>query len=173
MKSIELKKTLDWFDKKELIRLITDLAKLRKDNMVWLDARIMGQEELPKLVEHYKEKILSGFWELDLKVAKKCISDFKKASRDRESLIDLMIFYVEKGTEFTLKYGEFQVQFYTSMKSMYRNVIKLLNNWGDNSIIEKFKPRLKSLVTKTERTEGYHGALSHMYEELRISGEDE
>lgn len=164
MKSAELKKTLTRFDKKELIRLIIELAKLRKDNRVWLDARLMGQEELPKLVEHYKEKILNGFWELDLKVAKKGISDFKKASKDREGLIDLMIYYVEQGTEFTRKYGEFHVQFYTSMKSMYRNVIKLLNNWGDKSFIEKFMPRLKAIVTKTEGMGwGYHDTLGEIY----------
>jgi hypothetical protein len=72
-----------------------------------------------------------------------------------------------------LKYGPFRSQFYLSMKSMYRNVIKTLNNLGDSSLIEKFRPRLKVLVTKTEGIEGYHEAFSHMYEELEEYREKE
>jgi len=113
----EVRKTLEGFEKKDLIQLIIELAKLQKDNMAWLDAKLLGQEEFPKLVEYYKEKIMSSFWELDLKLAKKGISDFKKASKDREGLIDLMIFYVEQGTEFTLKY------------------------WGDKSLIHDFRTK--------------------------------
>ncbi len=40
MRSTELKKILERFDKKELIRLIIDSAKLNKDNMEWLEMEL-------------------------------------------------------------------------------------------------------------------------------------
>lgn len=167
---LELKKIIKGFEKKELIGLVLELAKLRKDNMTWLETRLTGPEELSKSVEHYKEKIMSGFYdkagdlEIRLSIARQAISDFRKASKDRESLVDLMIFYVEKGTEVTLIYGDMSDRFYYSMESMYLDVIRLLNNWGDTSLTEKFRPRLEALVTKTESIGwGYHDTLSDIY----------
>jgi hypothetical protein len=165
MKSAGLKKTLEMFDKKELIRLVFELAKLRKDNMAWLETRLKGSEHLSESVEYYKKKILSSFeGRINLNVAKKAISDFRKASNDRESLIDLMLLYVESGTEITIKYGDMYEQFYYSLECMYGDTVELLNKWGDKNLIEKFRPRLKAVVTKTEGMGwGYHDTLSGIY----------
>ena len=61
------------------------------------------------------------------------------------------------------------------MRSLFRikrhKTIKLLNNWGDKSLIEKFMSRLEAIVMKTE--DGYHDALSRMYDKLRISGKED
>lgn len=161
----ELKKTLEGYEKKELIGLVLELARLRKDNMAWLETKLQGSEHLAESVEHYKKKILSGFeGRIKLNVAKKAISDFRKASNDRESLIDLMLLYVEKGTEITLTYGDMYEQFYYSLECMYGDAVELLNKWGDKNLIEKFRPRLKAIVTKTEGMGwGYHDTLDEIY----------
>ncbi len=161
----ELKKTLEGFEKKELVKLILEIAKLRKDNMVWLETKIQGSENLEESVEHYKKKILNGFeGRIKLNVAKKAISDFRKASNDKESLIDLMLLYVEKGTEITLTYGDMHEQFYYSLECMYGDEVELLKKWGDKSLIEKFRPRLEAVVIKTEGMGwGYHDTLSDIY----------
>lgn len=173
MKSTELKKTLKKFDKKELIELIIELAKLKKYNMEWLEIEFQRPDELPELLEYYKKKI-SRAWNLnDLTAAKKAVKDFKKASPDRESLIDIMIFYVEQGTEITLNYGDMYEDFYTRLENVYIDAIKLLNEWGDTKLIEKFRPRLEMLVTKTEDMGwGYHDVLWDWYDELGTSGKE-
>ena len=165
MRSTELKNILERFDKKELIRLIIELAKLRKDNMVWLDTKLQGHEKLSESIEHYKKKISGAFeGRIQLNVAKKAISDFRKASNDRESLIDLMLLYVEKGTEITISFGDMYEQFYYSLECMYGDAVELLNKWGDKNLIEKFRPRLKAVVTKTQGMGwGYHDTLSEIY----------
>lgn len=161
----ELKKTLEGYEKKELIRLVLELARLRKDNMSWLETKLKGSAHLAESVEHYKNKILSGFeGRIKLNVGKKAISDFRKASNDRESLIDLMLLYVEKGTEVTLTYGDLYEQFYYSLECMYGDAVELLKKWDDKNLIDKFRPRLKAVVTKTEGMGwGYHDTLSDMY----------
>ncbi len=138
MKSTEPKKTLEQFDKKELIRLIIESAKLNKDNMEWLEI------------------------------------DFKKASPDRENLIDIMIYYVEQGTEITLDCGDMYEDFYTKLENVYIDAIKLLNEWGDTKRIEKFRPRMETLVDKTEDVGwGYHDVLWDWYDELGASQKEE
>jgi len=175
MKSSELKKTLELFDKKELIRLVFELAKLRKDNMAWLETKLQGSEHLSESVEYYKKKILGSFeGRINLKDAKKAISDFKKASNDRESLIDLMLLYVEKGTEITISYGDMYEQFYYSLECMYGDAVELLNKWGDKNLIEKFRPRLKAVLTKTQGMGwGYHDTLSEIYYDELGEGDKE
>ncbi|VVB88128.1 Uncharacterised protein [uncultured archaeon] len=167
MKSTDLKKTLEKFDKKELIQLIIDLAKLKKYNMEWLEIEFQRPHALPELLEFYKKKI-SRAWDLnDLTAAKKAITDFKKASPDRESMIDLMIYYVEQGTDITFECGDMYEDFYTRLENVYIDAIKLLNEWGDTKLIEKFRPRLETLVDKTENMGwGYHDVLWDWYDEL-------
>ena len=165
MKSSELKKILEGYEKKALIGLFLELAKLQKDNMAWLETKLQGSEHLSESVEYYKKKILSSFeGRINLKVAKKAISDFRKASNDSESLIDLMLLYVEIGTEITIKYGDMYEQFYYSLECMYGDIVELLNKWGDKNLIEKFRPRLRAVVMKTEGMGwGYHDTLSGIY----------
>ena len=170
MKLAELKKKLVVFEKKELIGLVFELAKLRKDNMVWLETKFQDPEDIQKSVEHYKKKISCGFYtrsgdlNIRLSEAKKAISDFKKASKDRESLIDLMVFYAETGTDVTIIYGDMYEQFYYSLECMYWDTVELLNKLEDKNLIEKFRPRLKAMVTKTNGMGwGYHDTLSDIY----------
>lgn len=174
MRSTELKKTLERFDKKELIRLIIESAKLNKDNMEWLEIELQKPDELPELLKYYKKKILKAMDLNDLTAAKKAIADFKKASPDRESLIDLMIYYVEQGTEITLDCGDMYEDFYTKLENVYIDAIKLLNEWGDTKLIEKFRPRMETLVDKTEDVGwGYYDVLCDWYDELGASGKEE
>lgn len=174
MKYTELKKTLERFDKKELIRLIIELAKLKKYNMEWLEIEFQKPEGLPELLEYYKKKISKALDSNDFTAAKKAITDFKKASPDRENLIDLMIYYVEQGTEITLDCGDMYEDFYTKLENVYIDSIKLLNEWGDTRLIEKFRPRLEALVDKTEDVGwGYHDVLWDWYDELGKSGKEE
>jgi hypothetical protein len=95
MRSTELKKTLEIFNKKELIRLIIESAKLNIENMEWLEIELQKPDELPELLKYYKMKISKALDSNDFTSAKKAISDFKKASPDRENLIDIMIYYEE------------------------------------------------------------------------------
>ncbi|MBU4223059.1 MAG: hypothetical protein KKA10_15820 [Euryarchaeota archaeon] len=152
MKSTELKKTLEQFDKKDLQK----------------------PDELLELLKYYKMKISKALDSNDFTAAKKAISDFKKASPDRENLIDLMVYYVEQGTEITLDCGDMYEDFYTKLENVYIDAIKFLNEWGDTKLIEKFRPRMEILVNKTEDVGwGYHDVLWDWYDELGISEKEE
>lgn len=55
-------------------------------------------------------------------MGRKAISDYKKASGDEVGVLDIMVYYVEMGTKFTLEYGDIYEEFYDSLESMFKKV---------------------------------------------------
>lgn len=60
MKSAELKKTLEGFEKKELIRLIIELAKLKKYNMEWPEIEFQRPDGLLEIFVNKTEDVGVG-----------------------------------------------------------------------------------------------------------------
>lgn len=109
-----------------------------------------------------------GFGKLRLSNAKKAISDFKKICFNEDKLLDLMIFYVEMGVEFTNQYGDIDERFYNSIESMYESVMKKINDKNDRALFLKFRDRLLSIVDNTDGIGwGFHDALCGIYYDLK------
>jgi|Cruoilmetagenom7_1024161.scaffolds.fasta_scaffold02849_12 hypothetical protein len=168
-----LKLHLNDLNKSKLIHLIIELANLRKENLVYLEAKFAEPSELLEVTQYYKKIVQNEFYpmrgepKMRLSIAKRAVSDFKKASQNKEAVLDLMIFYVETGTKFTKDYGDINEAFYMSMESMYGKVVSLLNKSEDVRLIEYFRPRLRAIVKNAEGTGwGYYGNLSDFYDEL-------
>ena len=73
--------------------------------------------------------------QISLKDAKKAISDYKKATNDTISLIDLMVCYVEYGTEFLCEFGDIYEQYYYSLESVFSNALKLMKTFEYQEVI--------------------------------------
>jgi len=160
--------------KGELIKLVAELVNLRGENRAYVEAKFAKPSELPTAIEHYKKIIENEFFpkrgdpKMRLTVAKKAITDFKKATNSLEGVLDLMTFYVETGTKFTNTYGDIDEQFYTSMESTFWEVVETLNRTNDTELTWKFRPRLKAIVDDTKGIGwGYYDSLSDFYGELR------
>ena len=163
-----LKKELKEFDQKELIQLICELYKLNNDVQHYLSNQFIGEEAIIDLYEKTKKTINDeffperGFGKMRLGEAKNAISNFKKLSNDELKTLDLMLFYVELGTEFTNTYGDIDSKFYNSMVSMYNKVVIECNNNEKLFII--FQERLYSVVQESEGIGwGYHDDLCDIY----------
>ncbi|PET75582.1 hypothetical protein CN514_03890 [Bacillus sp. AFS001701] len=90
---------------------------------------------------------------------------FKKLSSDDYRTVDLMLFYVENGTEYTNMYGDIDSKFYSSMITMYDKVVVECNKNED--FFNSFKERLYSVVQKSEGIGwGYHDCLYDIYYSL-------
>ncbi len=164
----EMKSEIKKLDKKELARMLAELADFKPENGVWLKTRLYGPK-LESSLEFYKNRVKDAFFGKaapSLKLARNALNDYKKVSGDQENSIDLMVFYVESGTELTLKYGDMWGAFYTSLENVYVDVLKTLAKPENKHLIDKFKLRLKVLVEKTEDMGwGYGDTLSDYYEE--------
>ena len=79
-----------------------------------------------------------------------------------EGTIDLMIYYVERGTEFTCAFGDMDENFYYSLESMFDNVMKEIDT--HNLHKEEFIFRLQKIVENSNDIGwGYYDSLNGMF----------
>lgn len=93
-----------------------------------------------------------GFGRCSLSKAKDVIRSFGHVCKDPALYLDLQLYYVECGIEFTNEYGDIDERFYNSMESMYHDVIVTLNNLGDETLTSRFRDRLKAAVDDAKNT---------------------
>jgi len=167
----EIKKALKSYDPETLISIILDCYKMSKETKNYIHVLLKPEEAIAALYDESKQIIEEEFFperghaKLRLARAKKAISDFKKLSNDEILTIDLMIYYVEQGVDFTNAYGDISEPFYNSMVSMYANVLKMIS--GNELLFLKLKKRLERIVTNTSRIGwGFHDDLGYLYAEL-------
>ncbi len=149
-------------DKTELIKLIADLCSLNSANKKF----IYTKYSLINPIESYKEIIKQSLYpdigrnmRLSLSKAKKAIGDYKKATNDSMGALELMVYYVECGNQFTVDYGDVDEQFYYSIESMFVKIIEMLPQF-DKNIIDSCLLRLGSLTEKAKCVGwGYHDYL--------------
>ncbi|MDP4225421.1 MAG: DUF6155 family protein [Bacteroidota bacterium] len=167
MSKRELKKALESFDKKKLIDLISDLYDNNKSVKEYLDYYVNPNEK--ETLEIYKIKVREAFYPkrgfgFKIAIGKKAISDFRKLKPSAESLIDLLMNYVESGVEFTNDYGDINEGFYSSIESVYHDAMKLIDK---NEFHDKYKIRAHEILKETENIGwGFHDTLSDFYYEI-------
>jgi hypothetical protein len=112
-----------------------------------------------------------GYGRARLSIARKAVTDYKKLSPNIPGLIDLMVFYVEMGVQFTNAYGDISEAFYSSMESMYGNALKHITRY---QLIDQFQDRCKEIVIDTRNIGwGFHDNLSILYDETFEEGDED
>lgn len=164
----ELKRHLKEYNQNELIKLIVDLYKQNNNIQDYLSVKLLGEETIQDLYENAKAEIENeffpekGFGKMRLSKAKSAITNFKKLTKDHLKTVDLMLFYVEVGTEFTNTYGDIDERFYNSMLSMYDKVIAECEK--DEKLFHELKDRLYEVVVESDGIGwGYHDGLEDLY----------
>ena len=160
----DLKNELAGYDKKTLIGLISELYDKNKSAREYLDY-YLKPDDTEKL-KIYKAKIREAFFpkmgvSYNLVSGKKTISDFRKLGPSVESLIDLMLYYVECGVEFTNNYGDINESYYVSLAKVYRDSLDLIYK---NSLCKTFKVKARNIVNISENIGwGFFDAVSSLY----------
>lgn len=166
-----LKQQLSHYDQAALLRLIQELYQLNTDNKHFLAARLL-QADPQLIVEPYRKAIqaelnpVRGVPGLNLRAARKAISDFKKACSDPVAVADLMLFYVEQGVICTNTYGDIDERFYDSMEAVYAEALNLISGSNQPALIEAFRPRVRRILYDNKMIGwGFHEGLTRIYEE--------
>jgi hypothetical protein len=178
LKITDLKKSLKQLEHKELVQLIAELYKINTDVKDYLSIQFGGEEVVKELYIKTKKKIQDEFFpdrgmpKMRLSEAKKAITNFKKIAGDSNQVVDLMLFYVEMGTQFTRAYGDIDSQFYSSMLSMYDKVAEECEK--NEELYSFLEDRLYSCVSMSEGIGwGYHDVLCDIYYSISWGMEDE
>ena len=174
----QIKKLLNDLERDEYIYLITEIAQACPQAREFLTVKFADNENINEILEKYKEKIeyeffpKRGYGRLNLREAKKAISDFKKICSDKAMAIDLMLFYVENCVKFTDSYGDINENFYNSAISVYSQVIKEINS-GDTELYEIFADRLRLAAEHACHGWGFYDDMIALYYEIVWLDEDD
>jgi hypothetical protein len=137
---------------KDLLSLVGDLYALRKENQDFLHARFLKDASTLAPYKETIERYISPAepWKKPVKIslARKAISDYRKAVGDPRGLAELMLFYVECGVSFTLEFGDIDEPFYNSVVRVFSDGIRMLNQC-DQDVVDKLLPRFAGVVNST------------------------
>ncbi|MEM9219917.1 MAG: DUF6155 family protein [Cyanobacteria bacterium P01_F01_bin.150] len=161
-----LKKHLKQLPQDELVAEIAELFKRFPEVKDFYQVKLSAGDD-SAIAEKYKKVIENeffparGFGKARLSVGKKAITDYKKVCSTMSGLIDMMLFYVEQGVQFTVEYGDIDEPFYNSMESVYDKALALI---VQSSLHEQFYQRCSQVVSQTSGMGwGFHDALSSMF----------
>ncbi|MEQ8151907.1 MAG: DUF6155 family protein [Smithellaceae bacterium] len=167
---IDIKKSIKEYESNQFIELVKDLYQLSEDNKIFLHARLIkGDDSLQKykriILEALYSDVMSENESFDFDKAEKAIKDFAKATGNYESTVDLMIFFVECGNQFTLDYGDINEIFYDTLIAMYAKAITAVLQMPKQKQLP-FRQRLEKIMESADGIGwGYHDDLCHYYYE--------
>ena len=124
------------------------------------------------MLERYKD-LIGGYiaphepWkdsqQVSIKNAKKVLSNYRKATNDKVGLIDLMVHYVECGTDFICQFGDMYEQYYSSLESVFEGTLKLMKQYQPQEV-QRFVTRLAIVVKKAKYVGwGYYDSINDMF----------
>ncbi len=106
----DVRSVLNKASHKDLLGLVGDLYALRRENQDFLHARFLkGDDALvpyKETIEQYISPAEPWKHPIRISLARKAISDYRKAVGDSQGLAELMLFYAECGVNFTLEFGD-------------------------------------------------------------------
>jgi hypothetical protein len=124
----DIKAKLADFDRHGLVSLIADLYAASNDNRTLLHTRFALRGDPLKL---YKDTIARWLYPdiferqgVSLAKAKKAISDYRKATRDPQGLVELMTYYCEKATGFVADMGMEDEGYFNALVRMFEQALK-------------------------------------------------
>jgi len=139
--------------------MVKDLFELSADNRAFLAARLlsggvgMAGDSVPR---PYRERIHDVFYRkgglprthLGLADARRAIRDFRKATADAAGTLELMMTYVETGTDYRLDFGAEDAPLFNSLASVLDEIGSACDSNDGLALYGRFRKRLLSLAER-------------------------
>jgi hypothetical protein len=148
----QIKASLTSLDRPELICLLKDLFDHSIESRAFLSARFLAEGVPDAILDKYRKRIVEQFLpkrgegKLDLRSARRTIRDYRKATSDLAGTVDLMLTYVESGTDFTNQFGDISESFYNSLESVLDEMVGLLRTTEGAALYPRFQDRVSRLA---------------------------
>jgi hypothetical protein len=150
-----IRRSLNEQSKPSLLALVKDLYDASPSTRDFLHARMQAEAGDGMAVERYRRTIIEqffpsrGFGKLKLAEVRKAIRDYRRATGNLAGTIDLMLTYVESGTQFTREFGDINEAYYSSLESVLHEMTQLLRK--DNpALYPQFRQRIQRLNTHAD-----------------------
>jgi hypothetical protein len=174
---LNIRKRLLLLDHNELIGQIKDLYAISDENRRFLESRFaQGKDQVEAALVDYKQEIIYCFFgergisndSPRLRNARRLIRNYRKATNDTFGTLDLMLHYVETGTEFTNTYGDINEPFYNSLESVLKDFCEgIIKSSDPEQAYGQFNKRLVALKRATYGIGwGYGDAVQEILSDL-------
>jgi hypothetical protein len=160
------KSTLKKLDKEDLIELLVDLSKLKKENDVFLKNKLHSDHH--KMFKFYSQKINKAFccFELkSLKDAREALLDFKKSKPPDNLFVDLCLYYIKCAYKLEKTDWRFQEDFYSAIENVYDMIFNLVKK--NNFLKKEYKSEIKKLIKQSNEGWGHRDYLEGKFEKLK------
>lgn len=125
-----LRSSLQEQSKPDLLSLVKDLYELRRENRTFLEVRFLSDQDSMEALRRRIAEALSpdpfSSRDLSLRAGREAIRDYRRAVGDPQGMVDLMLLYVESGTEYSSDLGYGNGPFFDSLESMFTAALKEL-----------------------------------------------
>jgi len=171
----DVKSVLENLPPKKLVSLIGELYRHSEANRNFISTRFSSASaDMSERLSTYKKIIkeslypdMYGSSDVEIRLAKKAISDYTKASKDEDGTIELMLYFLEVGTDVTDTFGDLWEGFYDSMISMGDRIAEKLEKRNDAALTDQLHPRFERLVGLAGHFGwGYGDYLRELYQRL-------
>lgn len=177
----QVKRSLSGMQRPGLVALVKELFELSPENRSFLAARFLSGQD-PGLIEGYRQRVIDpfypkrGFGKLEYAGVRKAIREYEKATGDPRGAIDLMLTFVESGTEFTNEFGDIDERFYDAVESMLWEVTGRLGKPDGRPLYPDFEERLRALARAARGIgwgfgDGVNDAVAELEAAMRPPGE--
>ncbi|QGU96290.1 hypothetical protein GOM49_15365 [Clostridium bovifaecis] len=148
MRDTKLKEYIDSLDENALKHQVIEMYSLFPKVKEYYDLKINPKFE-EKLLEEYKVLIKGEFFYYKGKVKVKysrvsdIIREFNEKATTPDKTVELMLYYVELGVEFTNLYGVMEEEFYINVEATFN---KALNHIYKHELKAVFKNKIKKTI---------------------------
>lgn len=156
-----LKRALSKCGEPELLALVKELFELSADNRAFLAARFLARAAHTDAAEGfvaapYRQRIHDAFYDKGgwprskprLADARKGIRDYRKATADMAGTLELMLTFVETGTEFSLDFGAEDASLFNSLSSVLGEIEAACGGKHGLALYDEFRERLLDLADR-------------------------
>ena len=124
-----IKSKIEREDKSDLLKLISSLYSLNKENKMFLNMKFHTEEisieSLKNEITKYINPQPISHQKINIIKAKKIISNYYKATKDKLGKLELMVFFFEEGVNQLTSYDGSE-NYYDSLMTMFEKIVKEL-----------------------------------------------
>lgn len=140
------------WDRSALVALVKELYELAGVNRDFIHARC--EAETGAVMESFRRRVVEQFFpargeaKLKLAEARKAIRDYRKATGSVAGVAELLMTFVECGTEFTRNFGDMDERFYRHLESALEELAALLRGEA-HELYPQWAGRLEAVRRKS------------------------
>lgn len=134
------------------IGIVKMLFDQSKENRTFLISRLYPDADWSALLEQQRRRILGEFYTRSgiprnprISNARKAIDDYRRATSDPVGTAELMLTYVEVGTEFAVQFGMRDDPFLRSLETVLDKLVGILAKDEQRNLVERFRERLQTV----------------------------